>query len=210
MKTRKKISNAALQLFNEKGERNITTNHIATHLQISPGNLYYHFQNKQEIVRDIFCDYATELLALFAPIDDQSESIIDFKHYLDSIFTLMWKYRFLYINLPQILEQDKLLHKKYLVVQEKSKKNLQTIFKSFITLQLINIEDRDIDSIITSLHLIISNWFSYQSTISLKSDISEQMLRQGMLQMTGILKAFSTIDGKQLLISLEEDIRLLN
>ncbi len=65
MKTRDKIVYAALELFNQHGERNITTNHIADHIEISPGNLYYHFRNKQEIVREIFALYSAELLERF-------------------------------------------------------------------------------------------------------------------------------------------------
>ncbi len=94
MKTRDKIVYAALELFNQHGERNITTNHIADHIEISPGNLYYHFRNKQEIVREIFALYSAELLERFTPIQGSQESLTMLKSYLDSIFTLMWKYRF--------------------------------------------------------------------------------------------------------------------
>ncbi|HFH3479332.1 TetR/AcrR family transcriptional regulator, partial [Pseudomonas putida] len=38
--TRDRILQASLHLFNTQGERNITTNHIASHLGMSPGNLY--------------------------------------------------------------------------------------------------------------------------------------------------------------------------
>ena len=67
MKTRDKIVYAALELFNEHGERSITTNHIAEHIEISPGNLYYHFRNKQEIVRDIFTLYSAEAFRAIYP-----------------------------------------------------------------------------------------------------------------------------------------------
>ena len=48
--TYQRIIESALVLFNEEGERNISTNHISAHLGISPGNLYYHFRNKDEII----------------------------------------------------------------------------------------------------------------------------------------------------------------
>jgi AcrR family transcriptional regulator len=207
MKTRDKIVQAALQLFNEKGERNITTNHIAAHLGMSPGNLYYHFHNKQEIIREIFAGYAADLLAQFAPHDEQQGDLQQLKHYLDAIFTLMWNYRFLYSNLPQILQQDEQLHKQYIQVQEQSKENLLDIFENLIKLGFITIEESEIKTVLTSLHLIISIWLSYQAAISLKSDIDEQVIRQGMLQMTAMIKPFATPPGKKQLLLLEEELK---
>ena len=60
--TYNRIVDASLVLFNEEGERNISTNHIAAHLSISPGNLYYHFRNKDEIIMQLFKRYSQELL----------------------------------------------------------------------------------------------------------------------------------------------------
>ena len=210
MKTRDKIVHAALQLFNENGERNITTNHIAAHLGMSPGNLYYHFHNKQEIIREIFESYSMELLACFSPVDPQQKSLALLKQYLDSIFTLMWKYRFFYANLPQILQQDKVLHEKYLAVQERLQINLQGIFKTFIDLQLFALQDAEIKPIITTLHLIISSWLSYQSSMHLQSEITEQVIQQGMLQMTAMIKHVTTELGKEQILLLEDGIRALN
>lgn len=210
MKTRTKIVYAALQLFNENGESNITTNHIAAHLGMSPGNLYYHFNNKQEIIREIFESYSVELLAGFAPVDTQQESLVQLKRYLDCIFTLMWKYRFFYANLPQILQRDDLLHEKYLTVQEKSQVNLQVIFKTFIELKLLAIKEEEIKNLITSLHLIIFSWLSYQTSMSLKTEITEPLVQQGILQMTALMKPYATSLGKEQIQLLEKEIRTLN
>ena len=57
MKTRDRILQKSLQLFNEQGERSISTNHIAAALEISPGNLYYHFRNKESIIAELLLDY---------------------------------------------------------------------------------------------------------------------------------------------------------
>ena len=60
-KTRDRIIEASLALFNAQGERNVTTNHIAAHLGISPGNLYYHFRNKQAIIAELFAQYESRV-----------------------------------------------------------------------------------------------------------------------------------------------------
>ena len=53
-KTKEKILVVALDLFNRHGTRAITTNHIAEACDMSPGNLYYHFKNKEQIIFALF------------------------------------------------------------------------------------------------------------------------------------------------------------
>ncbi|HAS6484972.1 TPA: TetR/AcrR family transcriptional regulator [Vibrio parahaemolyticus] len=209
MKTRDKIVYAALELFNQHGERNITTNHIADHIEISPGNLYYHFRNKQEIVREIFALYSAELLERFTPIQGSQESLTMLKSYLDSIFTLMWKYRFFYANLPEILSRDEQLHEQYIDVQEKLQANLIAIMQEFVSLKLLDVNEQQLKSLVCTLHLIACSWLAYQSAMASKTSITEQMVKQGMLQMLNVVKPVSTEQGLEQLQLLEEAVSTL-
>ncbi|WP_218744708.1 TetR/AcrR family transcriptional regulator [Vibrio parahaemolyticus] len=209
MKTRDKIVYAALELFNQHGERNITTNHIADHIEISPGNLYYHFRNKQEIVREIFALYSAELLERFTPIQGSQESLTMLKSYLDSIFTLMWKYRFFYANLPEILSRDEQLHEQYIDVQEKLQANLIAIMQEFVSLKLLDVNEQQLKSLVCTLHLIACSWLAYQSAMASKTSITEQMVKRGMLQMLNVVKPVATEQGLEQLQLLEEAVSTL-
>src|SRR5215210_4307966 len=52
--TKERVLGAALRLFNEKGTAAVSTNHIAEAAGISPGNLYYHYRNKEEIIAGLW------------------------------------------------------------------------------------------------------------------------------------------------------------
>ena len=210
MKTKDKIVFTALELFNQQGERNITTNHIAAHLAISPGNLYYHYRNKQEIVRAIFKLYSSELLERFTPPYGEQESLALLKQYLDSIFTLMWKYRFFYINLPEILRRDEQLHQEYLEVQQKLRDNLVKIINTFVEMDLLAVSPEQMNAFVTTLHMITSSWLNYQSSLSPAELVTEDVVHKGILQMISVVKPKATEKGIEQFQLLEEGIKAMH
>ena len=84
--TKDRILETSLSLFNRQGERNVTTNHIADALGISPGNLYYHFRNKSDIIYEIFQEYE-KLVDYYLDIpEDRAITLEDLTFYLESVF----------------------------------------------------------------------------------------------------------------------------
>lgn len=121
MKTKDRILSGALQLFNTDGVTEVTTNDIARGLKMSPGNLYFHYKNKEQIVREIFKRLAAETITVWKPqtkmakknqSTQQKIQLIDF---VDRNLNLYWKYRFfhreMYILRKKDPELSKLWHK---------------------------------------------------------------------------------------------------
>ena len=56
-RTAERILEVTLDLFNRYGEPNVSTTLISSELNISPGNLYYHYPAKEELVTALFNRY---------------------------------------------------------------------------------------------------------------------------------------------------------
>ena len=105
MKTRDRIIQVSLELFNREGEPNVTSVDIANELDISPGNLYYHFKGKEELVGELFARFYEQFnVILRAPVQDPLR-LEDNWFYLVVVFEHIHAYRFLYRNVSLLLQR---------------------------------------------------------------------------------------------------------
>lgn len=116
MKTRDKIIETTIQLFNEQGTKGVTTNHIAAAIGISPGNLYYHFRNKEDIIRAIFEQMDAYGLEQYQQILDrfQPGSLETMEQTFVMIQAYNWRYRFFKRELTSLILNDQLLKERFL------------------------------------------------------------------------------------------------
>jgi AcrR family transcriptional regulator len=102
MKTRDRILECALKLFNQEGEPNVSTLQIANELEISPGNLYYHFHGKEPLVLELFERFQVEMAPLLNPPDDVQLDVEDYWLFLNLIVERLAQFRFLFQDLSNL------------------------------------------------------------------------------------------------------------
>jgi AcrR family transcriptional regulator len=113
MKTKDRILLVSLELFNADGATEVTTNDIAKELKMSPGNLYFHYKNKEQIIREIFKNLIADTQKIWKPqakIAQRKEKVylVDF---LDKNLALYWKYRFFHREMYILRKKDPELSK---------------------------------------------------------------------------------------------------
>jgi AcrR family transcriptional regulator len=102
MKTRDRILECALQLFNQKGEPNVSTMEVANEMGISPGNLYYHFHGKEPLILGLFERFQSELAPLLDPPADAELAPEEYWLFLHLIVERLSHYRFLFQDLSNL------------------------------------------------------------------------------------------------------------
>ncbi|WP_206486080.1 TetR/AcrR family transcriptional regulator [Thalassotalea sp. G2M2-11] len=193
MKTRDKIIQASIELFNEQGERNVTTNHIAAHLGISPGNLYYHFRNKEDIILSIYEEYARNLLLeTFPQVSPELKPLDTIILYMDAVFQALMKFRFFYANLPVLLAKNPLLHEKYVEVQHTISKRLSEMLISLREADMMTFEDDELADIVSILRLINTFWLSFYQTQNENTEINDSVFFDGVLKILVLLRPYIT------------------
>jgi AcrR family transcriptional regulator len=190
MKTKDRIIQASIELFNSQGERNVTTNHIASHLNISPGNLYYHFRNKEEIIRNIFAKYADHMQVSFEPVKPSQDAVKILTNYLDAVFSALYHFNFLYDNLPVIMARDPELRSQYLQIHNKMMEKIHHLIVSLQVANVINMDRDDIDDFANIIKQQVTFWISYVKTSEEEAEVTDQMIYNGLLKVLLLFKPY--------------------
>lgn len=103
MKTKERILVTSVDLFNRNGVGAVTTNHIAKAMEISPGNLYFHYDNKEEILEELFKRMVKETYNIWRPRRTNKVTPLEF---INENFDLYWRYRFFHREMYALRRKD--------------------------------------------------------------------------------------------------------
>lgn len=207
-KTKERILQISLQLFNERGERSVTTNHIAAELNMSPGNLYYHFRNKNEIIKELMEQYQAQTLDMLALPDDRALDANDKIRYFQVLSSQLWAYRFLHRDVYHLVENNEDFKRIYPSFAHQVMKQGQKVYKAFVNAGLMEMTDSEIEALTINLWIVLTNWtnFLYMSGhITDSNTLEEKWVWQALRQMVFLegayLRGESQATYKQLLES---------
>ncbi len=185
MKTKDRILIKSLGLFNADGERNVTTNHIAAALNISPGNLYYHFRSKEDIIFALFQAYQSSMLHSLSVPQDRVMNYDDKMGYLEAIFNQLWEYRFLHRDLGHLLEESQRLRVAYREFAKKVMAQAYQVYAGLREADLVVIGEQEVRGLIVNIWIVTTSWASFVTSSGFFGDevaLSRSHLRRGIFQ----------------------------
>ncbi|SEG38649.1 TetR/AcrR family transcriptional regulator [Oceanospirillum linum] len=164
MKTKDRIVQASLELFNLHGERSVTTNHIAAHIKISPGNLYYHYRNKSDIIARIFDQYEAAVDELFTLPDNRAITLYDRALITERLLDLIWKYRFMHRDLVGMLANDAELKARYQTFATQGIASTEQVYIRMCESGFMDIPEDQLKPLALNIWILVTSWTTYLRT----------------------------------------------
>jgi AcrR family transcriptional regulator len=160
-KTKDRILDRALALFNEAGVVHVSTNFIAEEMEISPGNLYYHFRSKDDIVAALFERYEQEMLATLAVPGERLPDLEDVWFFLHSLFEVIGRYRFIYRNFSDISHAQRGLRRRFQQVLTLKSHTAATFIAGLVEAGIMQASAAERAALARNIVLLTTSWLSF-------------------------------------------------
>ncbi len=161
-RTRERIIETALKLFNDFGEPNVTTTVIADEMEISPGNLYYHFHSKDEIVNALFAAYEKEIESLLTAPGSRPQGTEDIWLFLHLLFETIWKFRFFYRDINDLLTRNRLVETHFQRILAHKESTAITVCRGLAASGTLTASDAEIRALATNMSVVATFWLSFE------------------------------------------------
>jgi AcrR family transcriptional regulator len=160
-RTAERILEVTLELFNRFGEPNVSTTAISAELGISPGNLYYHYPAKDELINVLFGRYETALDELLRAADGVA-NVEDAWLFFHMLFELIWRYRFLYRDLNDLLSKNRRLETHFQAVLKNKGRAVQAVLGGLARGKAVKIDAAQAEPVATAMVVVLTYWLSYE------------------------------------------------
>ncbi|HYE38897.1 MAG TPA: TetR/AcrR family transcriptional regulator, partial [Ramlibacter sp.] len=180
-RTAERILEVTLALFNRFGEPNVSTTLISAELNISPGNLYYHYPAKDELINALYDRYEASLRELLHAADGVRD-VEDAWFFLHSLFELIWRHRFLYRDLNDLLSKNRRLEMHFQGVLKEKTRAVRAMLEAMNRSGALRIDSREVDPTATSMVVVLTYWLSYEYVRDPRHALEPEGAQQALLR----------------------------
>ena len=180
-RTAERILEVTLDLFNRFGEPNVSTTLISAELNISPGNLYYHYPAKDELINSLFDRYERVLHDLLNAADGVRD-VEDAWFFLHTLFELIWQYRFLYRDLNDLLSKNRRLETHFQGVLKDKARAIRALLDGMNRSGALRMDSRELEPTATSMVVVLTYWLSYEYVRDPRRALEPEGAQQALLR----------------------------
>ena len=180
------ILETARKLFNESNTQAVTTNHIAKAMGISPGNLHYHYKNREEIIRLLYTQMREKMTL---SIEELPRTLDALGEHQKSLIGVQWEYRFFFREILFLFSRDKELEKTYIVDNIAHRSRIMMTMESFIDNGELEIKDEALlEYMVDSILMSWQFYTSYMQTLG--KPISRQSAEEAVRYTSNAMMPF--------------------
>jgi AcrR family transcriptional regulator len=157
-RTAERIVETSLVLFNRFGELNVTTNMIAEHVGISPGNLHYHFPTKSELITFLYNDFQNHFEHLLKK--PPAANFTDIEKQLTAMVRKVWDYRFLFRDLSHFLNKNRHLEIEFPKLMRQQSAFFDQSLRRLGQQGHLELGPEHIDQLAQAMSILLTHWIS--------------------------------------------------
>lgn len=161
--TRERVLDASLRLFNERGVQHVSTNHIADETGISPGNLYYHFRHKEDIVLALYRRYEVRAAAAMNVPDAEQVSIDDLWLLVHLAFEAIQEFRFLFRDLSDLNAEYPSLRERFVANLEGGIVRTEAFLMRLAADGQLDATKMEVEALAVNMVLVSTYWLALQA-----------------------------------------------
>lgn len=170
----------------------VGTSQIAEHLGISPGNLYYHFRNREEILRELFAGMDAELDEVLRAAPGETIDAVRLADFYIGGARVLWRYRFFFASATDFIGRDAAMAEQYVQFSERSRTYMRHIIQSVVTANpgRCTPTSRECGIIAESMWVLWVSWPRYSELSRPGAAIGEADIGHGLEQIASILAPY--------------------
>lgn len=206
-RTKERILETALDLFNRSGEPAVTPTAIAEEMGISPGNLHYHFASKEKIVEALFATFRAEIEHTLSAPQSRPADVEDIWLFLHLVFEAIWKYRFIYRNIADLVSRYRAVERQFRRVVDHKQATAAAILADMVRQGVMTASPADVETLALDMTVIATCWLSFEFVRAPRAWADGEVAARGAYQVMALAAPYLAPRERQLLDHLAERYR---